>query len=141
VAIVAINQPGPSFLVRALWYLFIGWWLAGFTILLGYVLALTIIGLPLALMIFNRLGTVLTLRPYKRTVYVTTSGGMTTIQLQNVEQFPLHLRAIYFVFVGWWLGALWLSIAYFLCLLIIPLPLGLFMMNRTGMALTLYRYD
>ena len=64
VAMVAINQPGTSFLVRVLWYLFIGWWLAGLATLLGYVLALTIIGLPLALMIFNRLGTVLTLRPY-----------------------------------------------------------------------------
>ena len=72
---------------------------------------------------------------------VITEGGVTRFQVSHIEQFPLHLRALYFVCVGWWFGALWLSIAYFLCLLVITLPLGLFMLNRTGMALTLYRYD
>jgi uncharacterized membrane protein YccF (DUF307 family) len=138
---IAPMRNGPSFLVRVFWYLFVGWWLTGFAILMGYFLALTILGLPLALMIFNRLGTVLTLRPYAQSVNVMTVNGVTMVQMGTVEQHPFPLRAVYFVFVGWWFGALWLSIAYLLCLLIITLPLGLYMMNRTGMALTLYRYD
>ena len=77
--VIARHSDGPPFLVRALWFVFIGWWLTGLVNVLAYLIALTIIGLPLAFMIFNRLPTVLTLRP--RTVHTTheVSGGVTHI--------------------------------------------------------------
>jgi uncharacterized membrane protein YccF (DUF307 family) len=50
------------------------------------------------------------------------------------------LRAIWFVLVGFWLGAIWMSIAYVLCVLIVTLPFGLAMFNRVGAVMTLLRY-
>ena len=58
----AEGSQGPGLLVRTLWFIFIGWWLTGLVNVVAYVIALTIVGLPLAFMIFNRLPTVLTLR-------------------------------------------------------------------------------
>ena len=56
-SVIVTRRQGPPFLVRVLWYLFIGWWLAGISLALGYLAAVTIVGLPLAFWIFNRTGT------------------------------------------------------------------------------------
>jgi len=73
--------------VRTIWFILIGWWLTALVNVVAYVIALTIIGLPLAFMIFNRLlPTVLTLRP--RTVRTThdTSDGVTYVTASTVPQ-------------------------------------------------------
>jgi len=49
----------------------------------------------------------------------------------------LLLRFAWFVFIGWWLGFLWLLAGYGLCSTIIGLPLGLYMLNRTPYIMTL----
>jgi uncharacterized membrane protein YccF (DUF307 family) len=49
-------------------------------------------------------------------------------------------RALWFVFMGWWLGALWMSVAYVFCILILTMPIGLMMFDRTGGVMTLLRY-
>jgi uncharacterized membrane protein YccF (DUF307 family) len=47
------------------------------------------------------------------------------------------VRGLYFIFVGSWLGAIWLIIAWFLNVTIIGLPLGLSMLNRIPQVMTL----
>ena len=44
---------------------------------------------------------------------------------------------LYFMFIGWWAGYIWLNIGFFFCALIITLPLGLVMLNRLPPVLTL----
>ena len=53
---------------------------------------------------------------------------------------PLWIRAIWFIFVGWWAGAIYMGIAWFLCVIIITLPVGLWLFNRIGAVMTLLRY-
>ena len=55
-SVIVTRREGPPFLVRVLWYLFIGWWLTGISLALGYLAAITIVGLPLAFWIFDRTG-------------------------------------------------------------------------------------
>ena len=58
----------------------------------------------------------------------------------NVQQRPgpgFLTRAIYFCFVGWWLGFFWLNIGFGFCMLIFTLPLGLLMLNRLPKVMTL----
>jgi uncharacterized membrane protein YccF (DUF307 family) len=50
---------------------------------------------------------------------------------------PLIARALWFVFVGLWVGQLWLILAWLLNLTVIGLPLGLWMLNRMPQVLTL----
>ena len=138
---VVIAPPsGPGFLVRAFWYLFVGWWLTGIVILVGYLAALTIIGLPIAFYLFNRIPTTLTLRARNKTYASETIDGVTYLRERNPNQLPLWQRALWFVVVGWWAGAVWMAVAYVLCLLIVTLPIGLMMFNRVGGVMTLLRY-
>ena len=69
----------------------------------GYLAGLTIIGLPLAFWIFNRTGTLLTLRPRTQTTTIAYRSGGTTISYGNAKQRPLWIRAIWFVLIGWFL--------------------------------------
>lgn len=50
---------------------------------------------------------------------------------------PLLLRLLYFLFVGLWLGALWTVLSWLLVASLIGLPLGLYMLNRLPLVMTL----
>lgn len=152
VVVVNVNKSGPSFLVRVLWYLFIGWWLGFFWLNLGYFFCFTVIGLPLGLLMLNRLPWVLTLRPTGQDVNVnvnvsattTTTGAptsttTTTVNIGGTQQYSMLVRALYFVFVGSWAGYIWACVGYTLCLFIVTIPLGLIMLNRLPAVITLRR--
>lgn len=52
----------PPMIIRAIYFLLIGWWFSFFWALLGYLLCLTIIGLPLGVLMLNSMPFVTTLR-------------------------------------------------------------------------------
>jgi len=154
---VNVQHKGPGLFVRAIYYIFIGWWLGFFWLNLGFFLCFLVVTLPLGLIMLNRLPQVMTLRPAGTstnvnvaTTQVATSGApgqpgqMVSVQNINVsvggtQQMNFLVRAVYFVFVGWWAGYLWANLAYLLCLFIVTLPVGLIMFNRLPMILTLRR--
>jgi uncharacterized membrane protein YccF (DUF307 family) len=147
VVVVNVNKSNQSFLVRVLWYLFIGWWLGFFWLNVGYFFCFTVIGLPLGLVMLNRLPWVLTLRPASQDVNVnvsttsstTTNTTTTTVNIGGTQQYSMLVRALYFVFVGSWAGYIWACIGYALCLFILTIPLGLVMLNRLPAVITLRR--
>src|SRR5919201_6884506 len=49
----------------------------------------------------------------------------------------LLVRALYFILFGWWFSGIWAVVAWLLCLTIIGLPLGLYMLNRLPQVVTL----
>jgi len=49
----------------------------------------------------------------------------------------LLIRVLWFLFIGWWLGLIWVLIAWFFNLTIIGFPLGLFMINNIPQVMTL----
>lgn len=138
--IVITDRGGPGLLVRIVWYILIGWWLSGIAIGIGWFLAVTIIGLPLAFAIFNRIPAIMTLRGRTMTYEATVKDGVTYMKGRTPDQHPLLVRAVYFVLVGWWLGGLWMIASWFVSLPIITLPIGIWMMNRIGGVMTLLRY-
>ena len=138
---VAAPRQGPSLLVRAVWFIFVGWWLTAIMIVVAYALALSILGLPFAFYLFNRIPAFLTLRGRSKTYQVeTTADGTRYLTSTNTEQLPIWLRAIWFILVGFWFGAIWMAVAYVLSVLIVTLPFGLAMFNRVGAVMTLMRY-
>jgi len=131
---------GPGLAVRALWFIFVGWWLSAIAISVAYVLLITIIGIPFAFAIFNWLPAIITLRSRTELQTVELRDGVTYVSGGNVPQLPLWIRAIWFLVIGWWLGAIYLSVAWILCVIVIGLPIGLLMFNRVGAVMTLLRY-
>ncbi len=128
------NQPGC--LVQLLWFLFIGWWAGMAWMLAGWLFMVTIIGIPLGVWMFNQLPKVIALRQ-PRTVMVTQAGGK--IEPLGPGQVNIFLRILYLVLVGWWLSGIWTIAAYLICLTIIGLPVGLWMIEQTPALLSLHR--
>jgi uncharacterized membrane protein YccF (DUF307 family) len=61
--------------------------------------------------------------------------GQTTLIVREPPN--LLLRVLWFIFIGWWLGAIVSSVAWFLNAIIIGLPLGLWLINRLPTVITL----
>ena len=49
----------------------------------------------------------------------------------------LLIRALYFIVFGLWFSSIWAAIAWVLCVTVIGLPLGLWMLNRLPQVVTL----
>jgi len=148
---VNVQPQGPGFLVRALYFCFIGWWAGFFWLNLGFFLCALIVTLPVGLIMLNRLPQVMTLKPAGTRTNVNVStmtmqSPMGPMMQQNInvsvggtQQQSFLIRAIYFLLVGWWAGYLWANVAYICCLLIVLLPVGVMMFDRLPMVLTLRR--
>jgi uncharacterized membrane protein YccF (DUF307 family) len=67
------------------------------------------------------------------------TGGISLSQTKVVQEpsIPLLLRILYFFLFGWWATGVWINVAWFLNLIIVGLPLGLWMLNRVPQVLTL----
>lgn len=126
--VIVRSQPGC--LVQILYFVFIGWWLGGAAIALAYLLFLTIIGIPLGVMILNKIPYLLALRQTEPTIaYV----GVKTVQ-HNIL-----IRAIWFFLIGISVTAGWLFIAYILACTIIGMPIAFWMFDKTPAILTLHK--
>jgi uncharacterized membrane protein YccF (DUF307 family) len=138
---VVIVQPssGQSLLIRAVWFVFIGWWVGWFWAMTAWVLNMTIIGLPVGILMMNRLSAVATLKRTKRTLSATVEGGQVTLVETGPEQQVWWIRAIFFVLVGWWLSFLWINVAYVLMLTIIGIPIAFTMFDYVAAVTTLRR--
>ena len=120
-----------SLLVRALWFVLVGWWLTPLVVNVAWVLNATIILLPLGVKLINLVPTVLTLKEPRSLGDPEAAVG----------QRSLGVRALYFVLVGWWLGWLWANVAAFLAVTVVGLPIAIPMFDRLPLVTSLYRFD
>ena len=70
---------------------------------------------------------------------VTGADGVMRYQRIATEQTSFLVRALYFIFLGWWLSLFWMIGSYLLMLTVIGIPLGLMMVNRLPYVFTLPR--
>lgn len=61
-----------------------------------------------------------------------------SVRYESSQSAPgLLIRVLWFLFIGWWLGLIWVLIAWFFNLTIIGMPLGLAMINNIPQVMTL----
>ncbi|AFK17881.1 YccF domain-containing protein [Haloferax mediterranei ATCC 33500] len=120
-----------TLVVRALWFVFVGWWATPAVVNVAWLLNATIIGIPLGVALVNLVPTVLTLKEPTARLEGEPARGQRSVLV----------RAVYFVFVGWWLGWLWANVAVLFTLTIIGLPVGIWMLHRLPAVTSLYRFD
>jgi uncharacterized membrane protein YccF (DUF307 family) len=121
-----------SLLVRALWFVAVGWWLTPLVVNVAWALNATVVLLPLGIKLVNLVPTTLTLREPRSVIDPDSPGS---------GQRSLLVRAVYFIFVGWWLSLLWANVAVVFALTILGLPVALWMFNRLPFVTSLYRFD
>jgi len=138
--VIVTTRKDPGCLVQVLWFLLVGWWAGQLWIAVAWLLMLTIIGIPLGVMMLNKVPKVIALRGQIADLTLTTVGGVTVVATgAQVPQRNILLRAIYFLLVGWWLSAIWMELAYWACLTIIGLPIGFWMFDRVPALVSLRR--
>jgi uncharacterized membrane protein YccF (DUF307 family) len=123
----------PGCLLQLLWFVFVGWWLGLLWVALAWLMCVSIIGLPLGITMLNRVPQIIALRG-RRLVQVIPGAGV-----RDVPQINPIIRVIYFLLIGIWLSALWMVVAYVLCLTIIGLPLGFLMFDAVPAIVSLKR--
>jgi uncharacterized membrane protein YccF (DUF307 family) len=128
--VVAVKQ-GPGCLIQVLWFVFIGWWLGSFAVTAAYFMFVFIVTIPVGIAILNNIPKIMALREPSK--LVSPYGQV------NTPQHNIFLRALWFIFVGWWLSAIVMTIAYALCMTIIGLPIGFLMFDWVPGILTLRR--
>ncbi|WP_435196850.1 YccF domain-containing protein [Natronomonas sp. EA1] len=119
-----------SLLTRALWFLFVGWWLTPVLINVAWLLNVTVIGIPIGIKLVNLVPTALSLAEPRSLSDPDGAKG----------QRSLLVRAVYFLFVGWWLSFIWANVAAFLAVTIIGLPFAFWLFNRLPYVTSLYRF-
>ena len=119
-----------SLVVRVVWFFLVGWWLALLAINVAWVLNVTVVLLPVGIKIINRVPYLLTLK--RRDTGIDPNG---------VAQTSLLVRAVYFVFVGWWVSFIWANVAWALCVTVIGIPFGVWMFGKLPYVTSLYRLD
>jgi uncharacterized membrane protein YccF (DUF307 family) len=119
-----------SLLVRALWFVAVGWWLTPALVNVAWLCNATIVLLPIGIKLINLVPTALTLAEPRSLSEPESTAG----------QPSLLVRAVYFVLVGWWLSLAWANVASFLAVTIIGLPVAIWMFNRLPYVTSLYRF-
>ncbi|MFQ3307954.1 MAG: uncharacterized membrane protein YccF (DUF307 family) [Candidatus Nanohaloarchaea archaeon] len=130
-----ISGGSPNILIRAGWFLLVGWELTALWLSIAWLLNISIIGLPIGLKMINWTPKVLTLKDIEKEKRVE-SGEIT---ITGPKQRNMLLRAVYFLVIGWWLSLIWMIMGYLLSISIIGLPFGIWMLNRLPEVTTLYR--
>lgn len=139
--VVAEGKRGPGLLVRAVWFVFVGWWLSGIMSMIAWLAMISILFLPLGIWLINRIPTFITLRPRTRELQaIIDASGITRFVDAPRRQTAWWIRGIWFLVVGWWASFLVMLVAWFLVALVLTLPLGLMLYNRVPFAASLYRY-
>jgi uncharacterized membrane protein YccF (DUF307 family) len=134
------KKNNPGCLQQILWFAFIGWWLGQLWIAVAWFLMATIIGIPFAVIMINKLPKVIALREPDEQVQVRRrqDGSLEKHEVEK-PQVNIILRALYFVLIGWWFSALWMEAAYWFCMSVIGLPIGFWMFDATPAVLSLKR--
>jgi uncharacterized membrane protein YccF (DUF307 family) len=122
--------------VQLLWFVLVGWWAGQLWIALAWFFAATVIGIPLAVKMFNKLPDIIALRGSENFT-VSYYGNRTVVR--DMPQHNILLRALWFVLVGWWLAGVWIEVAYVLCLTFILMPVGFWMFDRVPLVVSLRR--
>jgi uncharacterized membrane protein YccF (DUF307 family) len=129
---VVINEgKSPNIILRFLWFILIGWWVGYIVVTVAFFLEAIIIGIPLALYLFDRLPAIMTLKARHRQVEVYEDAkGRIQHRVHGLEQHNLLLRIIYFLLIGWWLSGLWITAAFACAATIIGTPVAFWMVDR-----------
>ena len=55
-------------------------------------------------------------------------------------QYPLVVRGVYLLLVGWWLSFAWANVAVLFALTVVGLPVAVLMLHRLPFVTSLYRF-
>lgn len=132
----ALVSEDRSLLVRAAWFLLVGWWATGIWLSVAWLLLVLLVTIPIGIKMINVVPMVLSLKPPAREFVERAGDG----SVRSREQRSLVVRAVWFLLVGWWASGIWMAVAYALTLSIVGIPVAIWMYGKLPAIVSLYRY-
>ena len=111
-------------ILNIIWLLVAGLELAIVYAVVGFVLCLTVIGIPFGVQLFKLAG--FAVWPFGRAAVPNLESNAAVSAVGNV---------VWVIFVGWWLALIHVVIGFILCITIIGIPFGIAVWKMTGLAL------
>jgi uncharacterized membrane protein YccF (DUF307 family) len=139
-AVTVEGGGSPPLVVRAVYFLLVGWWASGVWLSVAWLLNVTIILTPLGIKMINLVPKIVSLKERRIDTEASTVDGEVRVTQRTPDQHSLLLRAPYFVFVGWWLSGIWMGLAWLASITIVGLPLAVWMYGKLPFVVSLYRY-
>ena len=136
--LVAIHVREHGLFVRALYFLFIGWWFGLFWALLSWFMYATIIGAPLGAVMMNKVPGAISLKSKQKDIRVVTTEDGYTVSRVGKQQFPLWARILYYP-VGLVLSLVMIILGWLLFIFLITAPLGVMVFNAVPAVTSLHR--
>lgn len=112
---VRSQESPPPFLLRTIYFLFVGWWLGTAWGYLALVFCILILPLSAGQWMFRQMPQVMTLGVASA---APVAGGASKWSC------PFLLRALYFLFVGSWFSVVCYHVGLLFCLLLFPISIG-----------------
>lgn len=129
----------PSWVIRIIWFIFVGWWLSAIFMVIGLVGIASIILSPIGFWFINRVPWAQTLRQRSTQFSYLEQNGQMVLTQHAPQQYPWLIRLLYLP-IGFVLGLFWLSIAWSISIPIISLPISIWMVDRAPSIITLERF-
>ena len=134
--VVEVNKHG--FIVRALYYIFIGWWFGLLWALLSWLVYATVIGAPLGAVMLNKVPGMISLKQREKSYKVVSGMGGQDVVEEKPQQRRWWIRVIYYPF-GLIFSLIAIFVGWLLCVFIITLPLGIMIFNKVPAIASLHR--
>jgi len=125
-------------ILRLAYLWFLGIPLGALWMAFAWLACLTIVGMPVGVWMLNRVPLIMTLESDEHLRPVEVKGKIHYV-FEEMEQPSFLVRALWFLLVGWWLGALWIKLSLLLAATFLGLPIAFWMINRVPFVMTLRR--
>lgn len=135
---VVVNVRTHGIIVRALYYIFIGWWFGLVWALLSWLMYATVIGAPLGVKMMNRIPGAISLKAREKDVKVVGEDSGYKVTEVDREQHAWWVRVLYYP-IGLVLSLFAILLGWALCAALITLPLGIFVFNKVPAIASLRR--
>jgi hypothetical protein len=133
-----VTVKSHGIIVRALYYIFIGWWFGLLWALLSWVMYATVIGAPLGIKMLNRVPGAISLKAREKELRVTAEPSGYHVEQARLKQRTWWVRLIYYPF-GLVFSLLLILLAWLLCAFLVTLPLGIILFNKVPAVASLAR--
>lgn len=135
---ILIEVKKHGLIVRALYFVLIGWWFGLFWSFLSWFMYATVVFAPIGVVMMNKIPGAVSLKAREKNVKVISDEKGYTVRQVNQKQFPILVRIIYYP-IGLVASLLTILLGWLLCCLLITLPLGIMVFNVVPAVASLHR--
>jgi uncharacterized membrane protein YccF (DUF307 family) len=135
---VTVEMKQHGIIVRALYFIFIGWWWGLVVAFFGWFLYATVIGAPLGIKVLNAVPGAISLKGREKQLKLTQTQEGYEVTTERIEQRRWWIRVLWYPF-GLVFSFFAILLAWLLCVFLITLPLGIMLFNKVPAIASLYR--